>query len=178
MQLRRHFPAKKPHNPFPPKRKTLSGAFFGDSEKILVDEPGNSFAVLEEAMSRIEMIMVGAARYATGTEVEFSGNVRCSEEGHLSLFCYKTKGGTCYDGGCYSREPSEEKYCYFTRVTSAEFYREQDENEEWGKYWQNYWVSTWHTLRDDRTGEVFMKNRSCLYMENPLGVLGYFKLQV
>lgn len=153
------------------KLRKLGAEFFGDVEQIMVNEPGNTPDLQFKAISRF-------ARYFETVplaDYSFADNTNCPETGKLEYYGSWRAGGTCYDGGCYSPE-ADDNYYFVLRRISAEEYDEKKANR--AKLYIGSF-SIWRykvDLPEADSTEVFVDNRSRLYLKNPMGILGYFEI--
>lgn len=167
-------PVKKISEEQAAKLRELGAAFFDGCDQIMVTKPGNTPSLQYEAMSLIRQLLQ-ALPVATR---EFALVTRCPEAGRLKYNAYWCSGGTCYDGGCYSDEPSTDYYYNLRRISFEEYEEKKKDRETLDQNRATGWRFSATLPYADQT-EVFLfgPDYAYLYLKDPMGILGYYEIE-
>ena len=167
-------------NQYSSKFEQLGATFFGNNESIMASETSDTSQLQTLAISRFARLMESFTFCIN--RFSFAENATCSKTGYIKYHVssqYVSGEGYCYDGGCYSEESSYtiDHYYHLRRITSDRYDAQKVRRMELRKYASTVWQYNAIVPYADQT-EVFIVDRTLLYLKDPMGILGYYEIEL
>lgn len=154
------------------KLATLGDAFWGKSDRVLLDLPGNTGEIRFEAISRLEKYLE-SLRCTVGSDRSLAGRGECSSDGNCITYEYHyISGGPCYD--THSDDPDIYETIVLTRITREVYEQTKKIAKDVPIGDSPSWTYEEDLPFEDQS-ELFILHGT-LFLKDPMGISGYYKM--
>ncbi len=157
------------------KRQALGDTFFADCDCVLIDKPGNTADLRLEAICRLESYWESMTTTA-GSRRSLAEYGKCSSNNYITFEYAYDPGGSCYDGGCHSYDPSSRSTLSLHRITEADYLNDQKTAKDIPLGHAPFFRYQTDLPFQEET-EVVMWN-TVMSLKNPMGIAGYYRISI